>query len=156
MANAILRMKLVTSIAVLSPWLLPSLYIPPVKRDWPPPATPTFLTQHVRVKRQHMGLALSAESNWEQWGEGKGEDYLFIYLIHSRQKVSPNWLLSAREAGASRVQQMMSALSPWELLDRRFIISSYSRSILIRRVKGPPRSKWTGQRSAAGVSRMKQ
>lgn len=48
-------------------------------------STPTFLTK-CKGKRQHMGLALSAQSNWEEWGEGNREDYLlFIWTTHGRR-----------------------------------------------------------------------
>lgn len=64
--------------------------------------TPTFLTKR-KGKRQQMGSALSADSNWEQWGEGKREDYLLYILIHSWQKVSSNYLLSPLETRAISV-----------------------------------------------------
>lgn len=108
--------------------------------------TPMFLTK-CKGKRQHIGLALSAESNWEQWGEGKGEDYpLFIWSTHGGQFL----LTSTLGAGASSMQWMKSSL-----LDRRFIISSYSGSILVCSVKCPPQSEWTGQWCVSGVKKWK-
>lgn len=138
-------MKLVTSIAALSPWLLPSLYIPPVKRDWPPPP-PTHFSQNARVSVNMWDWpCLTGNSG----AEGNGEDYLlFIWSTHGRRfLLSSSWALELVS-----VQRTKSALSPWEFLDR-FIASSYTRSILIRRVKGPPPSIRTGQRSFSGELR---